>query len=157
MTITTLLQMDAYARITPADPLSGQTYQIGIQGETFTIPSDADLVISRQLTTASGSQQTYEPDVNNWNSEGVVADPDGGVVDMATLYLMVLRNPHASLSATFVCANMDSGNSAGTLQPTGFAAFFFPSGISLGATSTVGLTGVAGTPIIDVLLIGVAT
>lgn len=157
MNITTQLQLTAYANITPADALSANTYTIGIPGEAFTIPTAADLVISRQLTTASGSGRAYEPDINNWNAEGAVADPDGVTVAMATLHLLVLRNPHATLTATYVCANMDAGNSAGTLDPGGMATFFFPAGVSLGATSTVTITGVAGTPTIDLVAIGIAT
>ena len=73
---------------------------------------------------------------------------------MATLYAIGIRNVDDTLSAEFVCANMDSGNSAGTVQPGGVYTMVFPSGVSLGSTSTISITGLSGTPSVEIVLIG---
>jgi hypothetical protein len=153
MTFSSAFSLTLKGTITPADTLAGATYHIGWSGQTFTVPATANAIISRALVTTTGGLP-WEPDVNTYNSV-TKTDPDGVTVAIDTLYAIALYNTDATNSVTFVCANIDSGNYAGTLKPGGISVIFFPStGVAIGATSTITLTASAGTPTVHGLLIG---
>jgi len=153
MNITASASLNVYADITPADALASNLYRIGFSGTTLTIPAAADLVYSRAITCSNGVAKVLEPDVNTLDGEGTPpTNPDGSAVALATVYAMVLQNADGSLSATYASANM--GGEAGTLQPGAIVVHHFPSGLSIGATSTLSITGVSGTPVVNVLFIG---
>lgn len=153
MTLRNTFTLNLYSDITPGDSLSSGSYRLGFASTSFTVPADADVIITRSLSTATGGK-VYEPDTNT--HDGTAAkDPDGVTVGLDRAYTIALRNADATNGVTFVCANMDSGNWAGTLNPVaGLAIAHWPSGVTLGATSTITFTSTAGTPTVDLFLIG---
>jgi len=153
MTLNAVFTLNLYADITPGDSLSSGSYRLGFPSTSFTIPADADVIITRSLTTAVGGK-IYEPDVNTHDSV-VGKDSDGVTVGLDRVYTIALRNADATNGVTFLCANMDSGSWSGTLNPvSGLAIAHWPSGVTVGATSTITLTSLAGTPTVDLFLIG---
>ena len=153
MTFNSVFTLNLYADITPGDSLSTGSYRLGFPSTSFTVPADADVIITRTLSTATGGK-VYEPDTNT--HDGTAAkDPDGTTVSLDRAYTIALRNTDATNGVTFLCANMDSGSWSGTLNPvSGIAIAHWPSGVTLGATSTITLTSPAGTPSVDLFLIG---
>lgn len=143
--------------VTPADPLSGEAYYLGWNGYSFTIPAEANAVITRTLG-CSTTGRVWEPDINSFN--GVTQpDADGITVSLNRLYVLALQNKDTTHSVNFVCANMDAGNHAGTLRPGGISIIFYPNvgvtnGITIGSTSTITLTASSGAPNVDGFIIG---
>lgn len=153
MNITASASINIYADITPADALASNIYRIGFSGTPLTIPGAADLIYSRAITCANGSAKVLEPDINRLDGEAnPPKNPDGETVALATVYAMVLQNADNALSATYATANM--GGEAGRLQPGSIVIHHFPAGLAIGATSTLSITGVSGTPVVNVLFIG---
>lgn len=139
--------------VTPADPLSGEAYYLGWNGQSFTIPADANSVITRTLGCTT-SARVWEPDVNTFNGV-TLPDADGATVSMNKLYALALYNKDTTHAVNFVCANMDSANHSGTLRPGGLSVIFYPGlGITLGSSSTITLTAATGSPNVDGFLMG---
>jgi len=153
MNITTASQLTLKADITPADPGSSGKYTIGPNGQTLTIPSDADMVYSLDALTESGVGRDYEPYAHMYNAVKVL-DPDGGMVSVDTVYAIILENRDASLSAGFSSTDMGTNGPAGDLQPGAFAVFHFPAGLTVGVTSAISIVGVSGAPTVRVTVIG---
>ena len=155
MTITTSGQLTFKADVTAADKWGSSTFTVGPNGETVAIPAACDVVVSAQLTTASGSSTSYEPDVHTWGGTAML-DPDGTAVALDTVYGVALYNEHATLSAEWLSANFGTQVWSGTLQPLAYAMIHFPSGLAVGATASIGITGLSGTPAIRLVLFGKA-
>jgi len=155
MNITASASLNLYADITPADALASNLYRIGFSGTTLTIPSAADLIYSRAITTSNGVAKTLEPDTNTLESESdPPTNPDGETVALATVYAIVLQNADDTLSATYASSNMGTEEMGGTLQPGAVHVHHFPAGLSIGATAALAITGQSGTPVVNVLFIG---
>ena len=154
MTITTSMVMSLFADITPADTLGTSTYRIGLSSAAGTIPAAADLVYSIAMTTTSGVAQVLEPDTGAIDGGTAPTNPDGGVIAMATVYALALQNTHASLEASYTSANFGSVVAQGLLQPASINVHHFPAGLSIGATASISITGLSGTPVVNILLIG---
>jgi hypothetical protein len=155
MNITAAANITAFADVTPADALASQIYRLGFSGATMTIPSSADLVVTRAIVCANGSAKVLEPDTNTLDGEGTPPkNPDGETVALATVYALVIQNSDAALSATYSSANFGSVTVAGTLQPGAICVHHFPAGLAIGASTTLSLTGLSGTPTVNVLMIG---
>lgn len=155
MTITELYNLSVYADITPADALASSTYRIGHSAAVGTLGAGAaDLVYTVAMTTSSGVAKVFEPDTGIIDGGTAPTNPDGGVIAMATVYALVLQNADATLTATYTSANFGSTIASGTLDPAAMNVHHFPAGLSIGATSTISITGVAGTPLVNILLIG---
>ena len=155
MTISTSGQLTLKADVTPADAGATGKYTIGPNGQSLSIPADADMVYSAALTLASGVGKVYEPDVHTYDSVALLS-PDGLAVSVDTLYAIVLYNTDATVSATFTSANFGTTAWAGTLQPGATAMLWFPAGLTIGATSTITVTGQSGAPVVRVTCIGKA-
>ena len=156
MTITKTGQLTLKAEITPADQWSSGKYSIGPNGETISIPAACDMAVSANMTLASGSERNYEPDVHTFNGTAL-RDPDGNTVSIDTVYAIVLKNDHATVSASYLTANITSVPWGGVLQPGGIGLLFLPAGVAVQANSTLGLTGISGTPNVSLTLFGAAT
>lgn len=155
MTITTSAQLTLKAEVTPADPWASGKYTIGPNGETITIPSECDMVVSGNLTTASGSARNYEPDVHTYDSTAL-RDPNGSTVSIDTVYAVVLYNTHATASASFATTSFTSVAWSGVLQPGGYAVLILPAGLAVTSSSVIALSGISGTPSIRLTLFGAA-
>ena len=152
MNFATKFLLTLKGTVSPADPLSGEAYYLGWNGQSFTVPSDANAVITRTLSCAS-TARTWEPDINRFNSV-TLPDADGVIVAMNKLYVIALYNKDATYAVNFVCANIDAGNYAGTLRPGGMSLIFYPAGLTIGSTSTISLTAPSGSPNVDGFLMG---
>jgi len=155
MNISASAALTLKAVVTPADQWASSTYNLGPDNQIITIPSEADVIVTAQLATASGVSRDYEPDVHTWNSTAML-DPDGQSVSLDTVYAVVLYNEDASLSAEFLATNFGSQPWAGLLQAGAYAFINFPSGLTVGSTATIGITGLSGTPNVRIVLIGAA-
>ena len=154
MTITTSMVMSLFADITPADALATSTYRIGHNAAAGTIPAAADLVYSVAMTTSNGVAKVFEPDTGITDGGTAPTNPDGGVIAMATVYALALQNTHATLEASYTSANFGSVVAQGLLQAGSINVHHFPAGLAIGATATISITGLSGTPVVNILLIG---
>ncbi len=153
MNISATSAITLKAVVTPADKWASSTYNLGPDNQTIVIPSAADVIVTAQLDTASGVSRDYELDSHTWNSSAML-DPDGNSVSLDTVYGIVLYNEDSSLSAEFLATNFGSQPWAGLLQAGAYAYVNFPAGVTVGSTSTIGITGLSGSPNIRLVLIG---
>jgi len=155
MNIAVSSQIQIKATVTPSDAWAASSYSVGPNGEALTIPATADAVQSTDMVLASGTGKVYEPDTHTFDSTAV-ADPDGGVVNIDTVYAIVMYNTHATVAATYVGANIGTTAPSGEIQAGGYVIHHYPLGITVGATSTITLTGQSGTPTVRIVVIGEA-